>query len=292
MTTLSLPAIPNPISRLEQAQPSDASPIWRSFEAVLSSPSTSPPHVWQGIDRKSTPLLAIALTHASGTPHLASLTDSHRQEAIQHILLVGRWAQQEQCSRILLELGPIDHPQVASLNETWAKIAGGTYSGSETRQDLRNLRQQLADRHLDVLCRTLHQLGRTFPGLTWCLGASSTPMGIPNFLEIELILEDLRRSEVHLGYWHRTDLCHQRERLGLESSESWLEQFGRWTAACRLEDTRKDEQGLLPGSGEVDFGPIASLLPKNCLRSVPWPEKASRSDLDESVRFLHDKNLF
>ncbi len=82
-------------------------------------------------------------------------------------------------------------------------------------------------------------------------------------------------------YWHDVGHVRKQQLLGLATQEEYLRRFAGRLLGIHLHDTRYDRDHFSPGMGEIDFRPLAGLVPPGALRTlelsdVPTPEDVRR----------------
>ena len=121
---------------------------------------------------------------------------------------------------------------------------------------------------VDGACRALFDLQRSEPGLSLAvLTPRAGPLAAPAALQ--LVLEDLVAQSV--AYWHVPSRSH---RLGLADA-AWFDLLGRHTVGLSLDDVLGEDDGLPPGTGELDLAPVAELGARSllvALDTAPLPD--------------------
>jgi len=136
------------------------------------------------------------------------------------------------------------------------------------------------DADADRACRALFDLARGQPGLALAVltpraGALADPAAM------QLVLEDLAAHEV--GYWHVPSRSH---RLG-RSDVAWFDALGRHAVGLSLDDVLGDDDGLPPGTGELDLAPVAELGGRSLLVALDTGPLPDVGLLVVAVRALH-----
>lgn len=168
-------------------------------------------------------------------------------------------------------------------------ISTSTNEGSHslTQENIQN-RKQRGPSIVDRLCRLIFDMSRKFPDLSFCLSPGRALNEAPLIHEMEWILGDLKKE--NLRYWHNTAHAHLQQKIGLSSSEAWLEKFCDRMVGVHLEDVMEGDTAL-PGIGEVDFSILKNYLRPKTIRVV---RAASRFELHEiwfSFQHLKEKNV-
>ncbi|MCA8941803.1 MAG: hypothetical protein KDB80_04520 [Planctomycetes bacterium] len=116
------------------------------------------------------------------------------------------------------------------------------------------------DQTLDRACRALFDLSRAVPDLVLALSPSRkvTGLGAPGTLAT--IFEDL--PNCRLEFWANPAIAACRQTILGEDPGVWLEQFADRMAGITLSDAAEQSTDLPPGAGVVDYGMVASYLPR------------------------------
>ena len=154
----------------------------------------------------------------------------------------------------------------------------------ERVRDLVDRVQRSGSKQLEQFCRSLHGLRRMFPETQLALEPGYSFNDLLNYEAMQWVLDDLDRDEV--GYWHDTGHLHARQRAGLPGQGPWLDAFASKLKGVHLSDATKQEEGLPPGMGEVDFKLVAEYLPDASARVVEADPTHGRPEILASVKFL------
>lgn len=109
-------------------------------------------------------------------------------------------------------------------------------------------------------CRGLYEILRAFPEMNFALTAGRNLRAVADVAALQDIFADLHNPR--LGYWHDAAATARREQVLGEPAGRWLEEFGNRLRGCSLGDASPDGMYLPPGAGGVDYGMLASYLPK------------------------------
>jgi hypothetical protein len=198
------------------------------------------------------------LQERSATAALAAAKDGERQSAVRAVHQAVAIARQVRCPIVVLDpgvvpvLGEIDAEDLGDPSVQW------TPPGVDALLARRRVGRNAA---LDRVCRELFQLIRSFPDIDFCLTQSRSLRGVADVPALQDICEDL--SHLRLSYWHDAALCARREQLGLERQGEWLERFANRCRGMSLGDGSPDGLYLPPGAGAVDYGMLATFLPRS-----------------------------
>lgn len=221
------------------------------WPALASASADLPVRV--GAVRASNPL-----AEHSATAGLASTKEGERQaafRAVQHAVGIGR---QVQCSVVVLDpgivplLGDVDAEDLGDPAHAWTK---------ERLDPLLARRKVARNGALDRVCRELFRIIKSFPEIDFCLSTSRSVRAVADLAALQDIYEDL--SHLHLSYWHDAAICARREQVGLEAQGEWLETFANRCRGMTLGDASSDGMYLPPGAGGVDYGLLASYVPRS-----------------------------
>ncbi|MCA8953247.1 MAG: hypothetical protein KDE27_27290 [Planctomycetes bacterium] len=130
------------------------------------------------------------------------------------------------------------------------------------------------DEALDHACRAVHGLVREHAGIQFCLTSGRNVRTVGDRAGLRDLFEDL--GNLPLGYWHDAGVAARREQVFGEAQGEWLEDFGNRLQGMSLCDASPDGMQLPPGSGGVDYGLLATYVP----RSKTFP---TALELDPSV---------
>jgi sugar phosphate isomerase/epimerase len=117
-------------------------------------------------------------------------------------------------------------------------------------------RAPFLDRALDRVCRSLFELCKRFPDMTFALAPSRAPSGLGEPAALAAIFEDLAGHR--LGYWHDAGVAVLRKMWLGEEQGGWLEAFAARMVGASVADATGTETGLPPGAGMVDYGLLAA----------------------------------
>ena len=107
---------------------------------------------------------------------------------------------------------------------------------------------------------------------------------IPDLEEMHTLLADFDLETVY--YWHDTGHAQNLENLGFTSHEKWLRAFSPRTLGVHFHDIRGLKDHLIPGTGEIDFGMVASYLPDGAIRTCEFDYPFSEEEMTTGVAFL------
>jgi len=218
--------------------------------------------------------------------HLGALDEGPRRRSIERALETAAAATAIGCRRIVLQPGAIATD--VELQEATIRASYGDESrASEWRGAAAQIAQRVETRavgFLDRLCRSLFDLCRSQPEIHWCLCPGRWPSELGRFDHLELIFEEVRAR--NLFYWHDTGAAEIRRRLGESGAEQRLDELGPKMAGLYLRDVEGLLVGRPPGSGEIDFQRLASLLPSTAEHVLRLDPTCSLEELRLSQLYL------
>lgn len=156
---------------------------------------------------------------------------------------------------------------VRAVRTSWDEISTGLAAARASGAE-RLVVELPADAEVEGACRRLFEFSRAHAGLSLAVltpreGALARPAAL------QLVLEDLASQEI--GYWHVPSRSH---RLGLPDV-AWLEPLGRHAVGLSLDDVLGEDDGLPPGTGQLDLAPVAELGARSLLTALdtaPLPD--------------------
>ncbi len=117
------------------------------------------------------------------------------------------------------------------------------------------------------------------------LGLENRPIcEVPNWDEMREILA--RYPEETVGYWHDTGHAETPALLGMMPQVEWLRAFRSRLMGLHLHDVIGLESHYAPGTGVVDWGGLARLVPADTLRVVEIEGSVSPEELRTGVEYL------
>jgi sugar phosphate isomerase/epimerase len=144
--------------------------------------------------------------------------------------------------------------------------------------------QKRGQKQLEHFCRSIHTLRREFPETRIAIEPGLHFNDLLNFEAMEWALADLASESV--GYWHDTARIHRRQAAGLPGQGDWLDAFAGRMYGVHLGDASHDEEGLPPGSGEIDFQLVHEYVPQGVPNVVEVAPTHGRAEVLASVQYL------
>lgn len=212
------------------------------------------------------------LAERSATAGFAGTKDSERRAARQAVQQAVAVARLVGCPRLVLDVGVVpvfgdlDAEDLGDPQAVWTKERAGALMARRNTGRIQALER---------VCRELFDLIKSFPGIDFSLTQSRSLRAVLDVEAMRLVVEDLGARR--LGYWHDAGLCARREQVLGEPPGEWLESFGNRLRGMTLGDASPDGLYLPPGAGGVDYGLLASYVPRT---GAPLPVVL---ELDASV---------
>ena len=199
-----------------------------------------------------------AFAQHSATAGLASARDGERLAAAQVVREAVATGRLLGCRTVILEpgivpiLGEIECEDLGDTSYRWTP---------ERAQALVARRRAVRNGALDRACREIYSLVKSFPDMEFCLCSGRSLRTLADRVSLQDLFEDLQ--QLQLGYWHDAAVAARREQVLGEAQGEWLETFGNRCRGFSLGDASPDGMYLPPGSGGVDYGLLASYVPRS-----------------------------
>lgn len=206
------------------------------------------------------------------TAGLASAQDGERAAAQRAVDQAAALAHRLGCATLVVEPGLVPVPGDVRDED----LGDSRHAWTKAEVDALLARRKAArNAALDRVCRAVHELVRRHPDLQVCLTGGRSLLGVADLPTLDDLFEDLR--QVRLGYWHDAAVAARRHQVLGEAQGEWLEKFGNRLRGMVLSDASSDGMYLPPGMGGVDYGLLASYVPRS---GAPLPVVL---ELDPSV---------
>ena len=202
------------------------------------------------------------LVPRSATAGLASAHAGEQQQALRAVQQAVAVARTLGASLVIVEPGLV--PVSGEIEEDDLGEPGYRWNPDRVRALLAR-RSVNRDAALDRACRSLHAVVRSFPEVTFCVTAGRSLRAVADPQGLADLFEDLH--QLPLGYWHDAAVLARREQEIGEPPGEILENLGNRLSGMSLGDASPDGMYLPPGSGGVDYGLLASYVP----RETPIP---------------------
>lgn len=215
---------------------------------------------------------ASAMAETSATAGLLSGREGDQQAALSAIRLAVSTARAVGCPRLVLDPGVV--PVMGEIEAEDLGEPGYAWT-HERAAALLARRQVQRNQALDRACRMVHQLVRAYPDIEWSLTVGRSLRTVADRAGLRDLYEDLH--QLRLGFWHDAAVAARREQVLGEPQGEWLEDFGNRCIGISLGDASPDGMYLPPGAGGVDYGGLATYVPRS---GRPFP---AALELDPSV---------
>lgn len=202
------------------------------------------------------------------TRDLASADDARRKRSVAAVLAAVPAAAALQAEAIVIRFGTMDLP--------------GEAPDPEVRLGTR-------DRWLDAATRSLFDLTRACPDVTFSIRTPATWRGLPDPDELELLLSDA--GDANVGYTHDVAAADRLGRDGLADPASWLARHGPRAVSVVLSDRIGDLDRLPPGGGEVDWAVVAAGMASSVIPVLEVGANHSPAEILRSAEFLKDRRV-
>lgn len=206
---------------------------------------------------------------SSGDPSagLASTDEAVRRAAVAAVVGTLPAAAAAGADVIVVHLGRVPLANAADRQRRWlAEVAAGRPAPADEIAAALAERSRVHDRHLDAAARSLFDLTRAEPNVTWSIENREGWHEIPALDEVEMLLEDAAGKRV--GFTYDTGHAHLQARLGIANSLAWLDRYGPRTTGLHLHDAAGDVDHLPPGAGEIDWAALAPLVSTGMIRTL------------------------
>lgn len=198
-----------------------------------------------------------ALAAKAATWGLASAKEDERRVAVRVVQEAVATARRLECATVVLEpglvpvLGEIENEDLGDPGYDWSR---------ERAMALLARRKVGRNSAVERACREVHGIAKAFPDMKFCLSAGRSLRGVADLDGLRDVFEDL--GNLDLGYWHDAAVIARRQQVLGEPQGEWLERFGNLCRGITLGDASPDGLYLPPGSGGVDYGLVASYVPR------------------------------
>lgn len=176
------------------------------------------------------------LASPTGGSGLVSPVAERRAQAVAAALAAGRAASAAGTGLVVLRVGEI--PVVdAGREQRWTDRLAREGSSPELRAEVAAAAAELRPdrtRFVEMLCRSLWEIARSAPEVTWAVETPASIAGLPFPAEAEAMLSDVGSRRVAL--WH--DVAHgaRLAALGVLPQDAWLAANGGRTAGITISD--------------------------------------------------------
>lgn len=193
----------------------------------------------------------------SATWGLASAKEGERRAAVLAVEKAVVIARTVQCPLVVLDPGVVP---VAGEVEA-EDIGDPQYEWTKERVEPLRARAKVGrNAALDRVCRELYSIVKSMPDIEFCLTQGRSLRSVAEPSALQDVFEDLGHQR--LGYWHDAALAARWHQVAGWAQGEWLEMFSNRFRGMTLGDASSDGLYLPPGAGGVDYGLLASYVPR------------------------------
>jgi len=226
---------------------------------------------------------------------LASADEEQRRQGVEATLDSIANAKALGASAVVLHLG------ATPVAESWEKqsalyrlVREGAAAAVQlgvSREGILAERAAHAGAQLDAACRSLAELLDRSSGVRLGIECRLGWHELPSLDELGVLLD--RFPNPRVGYWHDVGHAVVQDFLGLANQYDWLRRHGRRTLGIHVHDVReRTRDHYPPGLGEVDFGPLAALVPADALCVMEISADFIAEEIALSKRRLEEMGLW
>lgn len=227
-------------------------------------------------------------SEGSGDAFLLSSDDEDERElAVKYSKKTLRIAKELGVANVIFHLGliPIEYTK-RSIMEALVEEARKGSQNSKLLNKVIDMRESAKGRYLSNCLNSLEELFEEAERLsvTICLENRFYPTEMPNLEEMTMIFERYKGAPVK--YWHDVGHAVVQDRLGFDTNDDLIRENVSRMAGVHLHDVFGFKDHLAPGSGEVDFKHIKSVLPEGIFQVIEVHEQATATELVRSIEYL------
>lgn len=218
--------------------------------------------------------------------HLASTDEPARQNALRSIAQDVEIAKLAAAGMLALRGGFISVPGIGERIKT---LVSHIRQGKE--KEILELKEEIhlavaphRLKHLDRLCRSLHAIARSAPGLKLAVETPPDPHFLPDPQEMEQVIEDL--PGLPILYLHDTGNAAFLEKIDGIPHGRWLETLVPRLAGARLHDLLGMDRHLPPGLGEIDWKLVGDYAPRAALGILDLAPQHGAEGIRGAMRFV------
>ena len=231
---------------------------------------------------------------ASGDLYFFTSDDpEERREAVRGTVRTIEIAEDLGAGAVVLHLGKVGMEQNRrdELVRLWKEGSGRSPEAEKVREDLRKERAAKAKKPLDRVLKALDTLNREADRRGIRIGVENRYYfdEIPGPEEIGIILREFAGGAVR--YWHDVGHAHVLSYAGFPEFEDLLERYCADLAGIHLHDAVGFRDHRAPGTGEIDFGKIASLLPPGAIRIIEVFGDETAENISEGLSRLREMGM-
>lgn len=257
----------------------EAPPSWNGLESALQDFGVRAPVLRAGC--RETPR-----GDYRPADHLSSTDEPARQAALRSIAQDIEIAKRSSSGILSLRGGFIAVPGIGDRIKTLVSHMrqGREKETLELREEIHLAVAPHRLKALDRLCRSLHAISRSTPGLRIAVETPPDPHFLPNPQEMEHVIEDL--SGAPIFYMHDTGNAAFLEKLDGIPHGSWLETLVPHLLGARLHDMLGLDRHLPPGLGEIDWKLVADYAPRTALGILDLAPQHGADGIRGAARFV------
>jgi sugar phosphate isomerase/epimerase len=220
--------------------------------------------------------------------HVNSDNEEERLLAVQYTLRTIEWASRLKAKAVVVHAGEVHTDP--SGGEFYRYLQQFGRNGKLYQQYFDAFtadRAKKAPRSIDLLKKSLDEILPFARDRNVYIGIENRfhLHEIPNLQEVAVLLDAFRGAPI--GYWHDTGHAEIFVRQGWVTEHTdFLKAYASRAIGCHLHDLHKMSDHYAPGSGDLDFGPLAPYLRGIPLKIVEAHAKASPKEVQASIAFL------
>jgi len=193
---------------------------------------------------------------------LSSVDPEERALAVQWTARTIELASELEAGRVVLHCGRVDMPpEIAALHRLFDDGAITDATAASLRERLNAARERLKGPHLDALMFSLEALLRPAETLGVRLGLENRfhHHELPGPDDFAVLFRAFDGGPV--GYWHDTGHANAAEALGFSAPGALLKRYADRLVGIHVHDADGLDDHRPPGTGKIDFSPLAVLDP-------------------------------
>jgi sugar phosphate isomerase/epimerase len=198
---------------------------------------------------------------------LSSLNTDERKEAVRRTIQTMELAVELETPTVVLHLGEVD-----TYDRSYLMIDLYNYGEREFEAfdqkvtEATEWRKRKETKHRDAVLRSLDELNECALRMDLCIAIENRPYyyQIPNFDEVGLFFEEFYGSPMR--YWHDIGHAALQEKLGINWSDRWLEDYAEHLVGVNLHDLQGLKAYHPPGTGDLEWDELFTQLPADVLK--------------------------
>jgi sugar phosphate isomerase/epimerase len=230
------------------------------------------------------PLTAAAWTDGNPAGALADPDEGRRRRAVATVLSCLPVAAAAGARVVVVHLGAVPIEGAVARQQAWLEALAAGEPLPDAAGEALAERERKRDAHLEAAARSLFDLTRAEPEVTFALETRLGFHAIPSFDEVELLLSDAAGKNV--AYWHDTGHAALQGRVTGVDPLAWLDRYGTEAAGVHLHDVLGPLDHLPPGGGEVDWPAVAGYVSTGMVKVLEVNGRHSAAELAAGADFL------